>query len=223
MTAKILYEDSNTLVVEKPQGMSVQKDTSRNKDLLSEIGFMLKLQGKLSLDQSLHLINRLDRPVGGLVLMAKSPDAARHYSNLMKENALEKHYLCVVKGVTESDNQTLTDYLIKDDRENRSSITDSISGKKSILEYHLLQSTNALSLLDVHLITGRHHQIRVQLSHVGLPIWGDAKYNQAPSNNSPIALWAHRLTFTPYRSKESITVLSWPKINQEPWNIFAIQ
>ena len=88
MTVKILYEDSYTLVVEKPQGMPVQKDSSRNQDLLSEIGFMLKLQGKLSSDQTLHLINRLDRPVGGLVLMAKSPAATRYYSHLLKENSL---------------------------------------------------------------------------------------------------------------------------------------
>ena len=221
MTLKVLYEDDHTLVALEPQGMPVQKDVTRNRDLLSETEFMLKINGRLPMNQSLHLINRLDRPVGGLVLFAKSSLAAGYYSDLIKKKALDKHYLTVVMGTPLSESAHLVDYLIKDAGENRSSVADRRTGKPAGLEFRMIESRHNRSLLEIRLITGRHHQIRVQLSHSGLPIWGDAKYNPDSSNDSPIALWACELAFIPYGQKKAVTIQSKPSQADDPWNRFT--
>lgn len=222
MKIKILYEDPYLLLVEKPQGIPVQKDPSKNKDLLSSTEFFLKLNDKLGRDENLHLINRIDRPVGGIVMMAKSKDAAHYYSNALKNHSIEKYYLAVCCGNPDETHRTLTDYLKVHPDKNMTEISDVSNGKLSTLTYNVLDIQSELALLKIHLKTGRHHQIRIQLSHEKLPIWGDVKYNESfrEANTTKIALWAYQLKFKHYQSKEWIKVTSMPDFSIEPWNNF---
>lgn len=222
MKIKILYEDPYLILVEKPQGIPVQKDPSKNQDLLSSTEFFLKLNDNLGRDETLHLINRIDRPVGGIVMMAKNKASAVYYSNAIKNHSIEKHYLAVCCGNPSKTSLTLTDYLKVHYDKNMTEITDQSDGKLSTLTYSVLDIQSELALLKIHLKTGRHHQIRVQLSHEKLPIWGDVKYNESfkDDRKTKIALWAYQLKFKHYQTKECIEVTSTPDFNSEPWNNF---
>ena len=163
----ILYEDIHIIIIKKPQGISVQKDHSNNQNLLTSTEFFLKLNNRINSKDHLYLINRLDRPVGGIVLMAKNLKSAKYYSQQLQDKLIEKHYLCVSSEIPTDDSRTLTNYISVDKANNKSLITTPNDGKKSTLSYKKLQTSDGLSLLKINLITGRHHQIRVQLSNLG--------------------------------------------------------
>jgi 23S rRNA pseudouridine1911/1915/1917 synthase len=219
---KILYEDKNLIAVEKKHNIPTQKDKSRNTDLLTSVEFFLKINDRLKSNESLFLLNRLDRPVGGIVLMAKNQNSARVYSNLIKEQKITKEYLAVCSGISKELNKTLVDYIETDSKNNISIITSNESGKYSKLTYETLDANDSFSLLKINLITGRHHQIRVQLAHNQLPIWGDTKYNDdfTTVTNVDIALWAFHISFKNPFSSKLIDIYSYPDKNKKPWNKF---
>ena len=192
---RVLYEDNHLLVIVKPPMMPVQADRSGDMDVLSECKHYIKEQYDKPGAVYLGLVHRLDRPVGGVMVFARTSKAAARLQKQMEQGKWEKKYLAVIEGRTrESD--ILIDSLVKDETTHSSRIAvGNEKGKEARLSYQTLAHRDGLSLVEIDLDTGRHHQIRVQLASRGLPIWGDARYNAASKPGQPIALWANGLTF----------------------------
>lgn len=172
----IIFNDKNIIIVEKPQGMPVQSDKTADNNLLSIISSHINSQT--------FLIHRLDRPVGGIMIFAKNKKSCNFISEQLRNKTFKKTYLAVVCGIPEKKEDTLTNYLIKNERLNISKIVNknTKNSKYAELSYCLTKTCSSeeygvLSLLKINLKTGRHHQIRLQLSNIGLPIFGDTKYN----------------------------------------------
>ena len=214
----ILYEDNHVLVVEKPINIPVCEDESRDLDLLSMLKDYLKKKYQKPGNVYLGLVHRLDRPVGGVMVFAKTSKAASRLSQQVAEHQLEKVYLAVVCGkVKESDE--CFDYLVKDKQRNQSFVTDKEHGKEARLAYERLDYREGLSLVKVFLKTGRSHQIRVQFSSRGFPLVGDAKYNPHHDGKTNVALFAQQLSFYHPITKEKMTFqLDMPK--RMPFNLF---
>lgn len=224
MDLHVLYEDNHLLVVEKPRNMPVQEDASGDLDLLNAgKQFLVEKYNKPG-DAFLGLVHRLDRPVGGVILFAKTSKAASRISNEIRLNRLDRKYYAIVRGTPQQKKGVLTNYLLKDNKTNTSKVVNKNTkhAKHAKLEYQVLarDEKNALSLLGIKLHTGRSHQIRVQLSHLGYPIYGDQKYGQ-PVNTpgEQIALWAHELRVK-HPTKDEQVVVSAPFPNEYPWNLF---
>ena len=208
MDINVIYEDDAVLALEKAQGVPVQPDKTGDDDLKTTAE---KLKGT-----DLYVINRLDRPVGGIVLFAKGGKHAAKLTDIMLHNGFKKYYMAVVCGFMEDKDDFLKDYMYKNSRLNKSEICgkDKKGAKEALLEYNVLREIEhgdygKLSLLKIHLLTGRHHQIRLQFSSRGFPIVGDSKYNGAFAGDIPIALWSYCMSFD-YNSK-SYNIKSEPK------------
>lgn len=195
---KIVYEDEELLVCDKPSGLPVQSRKVGSMDLESLVKRELWMRtGNANVFVS--AVHRLDQPVEGIVLFAKSKKAMAHLSEQMRNHNIEKYYLTVVEGAFEKQEEILTDFLKKDGRQNRSIVVSHADqeGKKAQLKYKVLETGQSDQLLEIQLFTGRHHQIRVQLSHAGHPIVEDACYNPDYQNKSvkvQPALCAYRLS-----------------------------
>ena len=209
----IVYEDNHLLVVEKPVNIIVQKDNTNDKDLLSMLKEYLKEKYNKPGNVYLGLIHRLDRPVGGIMVFAKTSKAASRLSNQVREKIFKKEYLAVVDGKITTRSGTLENYLYKDERNNMSKVVskDKKNAKLAKLDYEVItyNEVKNLSLLKINLHTGRHHQIRVQLSNFGHSIFGDQKYGTR-GQGKQIALWAYKLTIEHPISKEKITFTDLP-------------
>jgi len=219
----IIYEDNHLLVVEKPVNIPVQLDSSNDKDLLTELkGYLVKKYNKPN-DAYLGLVHRLDRPVGGVMVFAKTSKAASRLSKQISEHSFKKTYLAITTNKLNKENGTYEDYLLKNHKTNTVSVVNkhNKNGKKAILSYDLLQQYESLSLVKIDLKTGRSHQIRVQFSSRGYPLWGDQRYNSTSVNGQQIALWAYSLTLVHPTTKEEMTFVS-PPPNIKPWKEFEI-
>ncbi len=214
---RVLYEDNHILVVEKPCNMPVQGDSSGDLDLLTSLKSYIKDKYNKPGNVYLGLVHRLDRPVGGIMVFARTSKAAERLSKAIKDGLVEKYYLAVIYGHIVNKIGVFEDYLLKDDKNNITKVDS--SGKYAKLEYEVLNEVDGLSLVKVHLITGRSHQIRVQFASRNLPLWGDNKYNKKASSGEQIALWSHELSFNHPITKERLTFKSLPK-NEYPWNLF---
>jgi len=199
----IIYEDNHILVVEKPINIPVQKDISNDIDILSILKDYIKKKYDKKGNVYLGLVHRLDRPVGGVMIFAKTSKAASRLSQQIKENKIEKIYYAIVEGVPK-EKDTLIDYLIKDEKINITKTTSKEKGKEAILEYNLIKTINNLSLVKINLKTGRSHQIRVQFSSRGYPLYGDQKYNKKATPNTNISLFAKELIITHPTTKERL-------------------
>lgn len=216
---KILYEDNEILVAVKPQGMPAQADKTGDLDLLSALEAYAK--------QPLGLLHRLDRPVGGVMLFAKEKKAEAFLAKEIQERRLKKSYLTVLCGRLPAEEGKLEDYLLKNARTNLSEVVskERKGAKRAVLRYRRLaeKETEAgvLTLAEIELETGRHHQIRVQTSHAGVPIWGDKKYNQnfPKRGKTEIALWSYRLEGIHPKTKEPFSFTAKPE--KEPFSLFA--
>ena len=219
MKIPIIYEDNHLLVVEKPVNMPVQEDRSGDKDLLTLLKEKIKIRDQKPGNVYLALVHRLDRPVGGVMVFAKTSKAASRLSDVIRRNKLNRTYLAVVRGKPKTKQQKLTHYLKKDRRKNmvRAVSRHDQQAKKAILEYETLGSLNGLSLLSIRLHTGRSHQIRVQLSTIDLPIYGDQRYGQEQKPGEQIALWAHELALPHTTTKDILSFISEPP-HTYPWN-----
>ena len=212
----ILYEDNHLLVVVKPANMAVNLDSSNDLDLLTYLKQYLKEKYQKPNNVYLGLVHRLDRPVAGIMVFAKTSKAASRLSDQVREKIFKKKYLAVVDGKFEQNKGTLEDYLYKDERNNISKVVnkDKKNAKLAKLDYEVLayNEVKNLSLVRVNLHTGRHHQIRVQLSHAGHSIFGDQKYGTR-GQGKQIALWAYELTIEHPITKEEMTFKCLPESN----------
>ena len=213
----ILYEDNHLLVVEKPENLPVQADASGDADLLSLCKAYIKETYHKPGDAYLGLVHRLDRPVGGVMVFAKTSKAAGRLTSQFKDRTAHKRYVAIVDGNAPASSECV-DWLYKDERTNTTRVvpegTD--GAKKAILRYRTLARQNGTSILDVELLTGRPHQIRVQLSSRGLPILGDMRYNPNAKPGTQIRLWAYTLTVKHPTLGEPMTFWSIPAWREYP-------
>ena len=213
---KVLYEDNHIIVVKKEPNIPSQADKTGDIDMLSIIKEYLKEKYNKPGNVYLGLVHRLDRPVGGVMVFAKTSKAASRLSNQVREKTFKKKYLAVVDGKFETSNGILEDYLYKDERNNISKVVnkDKKNSKIAKLEYEVLtyNQVKDLSLVKINLYTGRHHQIRVQLAHAGHSIFGDQKYGTR-GKGKQIALWAYELTIQHPITKQELTFKCLPESN----------
>ncbi|MBR7553074.1 RluA family pseudouridine synthase [Allobacillus sp. GCM10007491] len=222
MNVPILYEDNHLLVVEKPVNIPVQEDQSKDKDLLTLLKEDIKIRHKKPGNVFLALVHRLDRPVGGAMVFAKTSKAASRLSDQLRRKAIERTYLAVVHGVPSKAKDQLEDYLVKDHRKNivRTANPNEKEAKKAILHYEVASEKKGFSLLSVKLQTGRPHQIRVQLSSRGFPLYGDQKYGQRVNKpGQQIALWSNKLVLEHPTTKEAMEFTSTPPY-EYPWKLW---
>ena len=211
---KVLYEDNHLLVVEKPVNILSQGDNTSDDDMVNLLKKYLKEKYNKPGNVYIGLVHRLDRPVGGIMIFARTSKSASRLSNQVREKIFKKKYLAVVDGKFEKDQGTLEDYLYKDERHNMSKVVkkEKKNAKLAKLDYKVLKynPVKDLSLVEVNLHTGRHHQIRVQLSNFGHSIFGDQKYGTR-GKGKQIALWAYELTIVHPVTKEEMTFKDYPE------------
>ena len=205
-TPEIIYEDNHLLVVVKPQGIPVQKAESSNDDFQSLLKDYLKRKYDKPGNVFLGIVHRLDQPVGGVMVFAKTSKAASRLSEEIRQNIWKKQYLAVIDGVPKEKKAVLEDWLIKNEEKNEVYVSGKGNPKAKFarLSYEILGSKNGRSLLKITLETGRAHQIRVQLSSRGLPIVNDHKYNKNSKNIADIALWAYSVEIIHPVTKEKL-------------------
>lgn len=214
----IIYEDNHLLVVEKPINIPVCEDESKDIDLLTILKQYIKEKYNKPGNVYLGLIHRLDRPVGGIMVFAKTSKAASRLSNQIREKELNKTYYAVVENKLK-EKDILKDYLVKNEKNNITTVTTKDKGKEAILNYEIIKTINNLNLVKINLITGRSHQIRVQFSSRNNPLYGDQKYNKNALPNTNIALFAKKLEFTHPTTKEQLNFeIDLPK--RYPFNLF---
>lgn len=211
----VLYEDNHVIVVEKPVNVLSQADSTKDIDMLTLVKEYIKEKYHKPGNVYLGLVHRLDRPVGGIMVFARTSKAASRLSEQVRTNKIEKVYLAIVKGNLKEKEGTFKDKIKK--LENGNSIIAE-DGKEAILNYQVLSEKEGLSLVKVKLITGRHHQIRVQFSSRGYPLCGDQRYGK--EDKTQIALYAYELSFYHPTTKEKLTFTLLPKGNW--WTEFTL-
>ena len=226
-TIPVLYLDNHLLGVVKPCNMPVQADSSKDMDLLTALkGYVGEKFGKPGAVY-LGLVHRLDRPVGGAMIFARTSKAAARLSRDFSAHAVDKRYAAVVRGVLSGD-RVLEDYLVKDEKSGCVSVCapDTPGAKLARLKTMPVASKNGTTLTRIELFTGRAHQIRVQHAHAGWPLWGDARYGGGRPGEQ-IALWAYRLTVTHPTLKTDVTIRCLPPMTgawacyQSEWEAIA--
>lgn len=208
---EVLYEDNHIIVVVKPYNVLSQADNTDDLDMLTIIKDYLKRKYNKPGNVYLGLVHRLDRPVGGVMVFAKTSKAASRLSDQVRTRTLKKTYLAVVNGIIEKDSDELVDYIVKSS-DNTSKITVKDEGKIAKLKYEVIERfyTDDLTLISIKLETGRHHQIRVQMANIGHPLYGDQRYGKKDKNQ--IALFASKLEFIHPTTKEVISIEKNPSI-----------
>lgn len=210
------------MVVEKPVNMPTQSDQSGDLDLLTYLKDDLKVRYQKPGNVYLGLVHRLDRPVGGVMVFAKTSKAASRLSAQIREGKLEKNYLAIVRGLIKIKSDRLHNYLLKDNRQNIVSVVPDFTpgSKEAFLDYSVIGERDKLGLLKIALGTGRSHQIRVQLAAIGHPLYGDQKYgNDINQPGEQLALYSFELRFQHPISKEFLELKSNPP-SVYPWTIF---
>ncbi|MFR0822238.1 MAG: RluA family pseudouridine synthase [Clostridia bacterium] len=217
----VLYEDNHIIVVEKIVNVPSQADKTGDEDMLTIIKGYLKEKYHKPGEVYLGLVHRLDRPVGGVMVFAKTSKAAARLSEQVRIKAFQKKYLVIVDGKMQTDTGTLEDYLLKNEKMNMSKVVKegTKNAKLAKLDYEVLkyQDEINLSLLVVYLHTGRHHQIRVQFASREHSLYGDQKYG-CRGRGKQIALWAYSLSFIHPVTKEEMSFQVLPKI-EGSWKI----
>lgn len=222
MDIPIIYEDNHLLVVEKPVNIPVQEDRSQDKDLLSLLKQDIKIRYQKPGNVYLGLVHRLDRPVGGVMVFAKTSKAASRLSDMVRRRVFEKNYLAIVRGRPAKAEGRLTDYLVKNRQKNIVYVTQSNhkEAKKAVLDYRVIGTKDDLSLVQIQLHTGRSHQIRVQFANIGCPLYGDQKYGRHVNQpGEQIALWSSEIKFQHPTKKDTRQFTSTPP-NVYPWHLW---
>lgn len=222
---EVLFEDNHLLGIVKPVNIPVQEDATGDPDLLTLLKEDVKERYNKPGNVFMGLVHRLDRPVGGAMIFAKTSKAASRLSESVRTHAFRKVYLTVVHGKPPASQGRLVNTLLKDAKSNTVTIVrkGTPGGKEAILDYTVLGSAEGYSLLKIDLLTGRSHQIRVQLSGIGCPLFGDQKYGAAVNRpGQQIALWSALLGFPHPVTKDEIELISLPP-QTHPWSLWPQQ
>ena len=204
---KVVYEDNHIIIVDKCSGEIVQGDKTGDKPLSDTVKDYIKQKYNKPGNVFLGVVHRLDRPVSGLVVFAKTSKALSRLNDMFRTGDVHKTYWAIVKRRDIATEGTLTDWLTRNERQNKSYAHErEVPGaKKAVLKYKVRAVADNYMLIEVTLLTGRHHQIRCQLSHLGCPIKGDLKYGAPRSNpDGSISLLSRRVEFVHPVSKENI-------------------
>ncbi len=208
MKLNILYEDKHIIVVIKPSGILSQEDITKDPDMLSLIKEYIKVNEEKEGNVYLGLVHRLDRMTSGIMVFAKRSKAAARLAEQVQNNTFKKSYIALVEGkVKETD--TLKNYLVKNEKEVKSYVTNEVKGKLAILDYELIKYIDNTSLVKVNLHTGRHHQIRVQFSNINHPLVGDTLYGSKIKTN--LKLHAYKLEFNHPMTNETLIFENYPE------------
>lgn len=211
MEWNILYEDEYIIVVKKPAGIAVQTKRIGEQDMVSLLRNHIK-------KPYLAVIHRLDQPVEGILVFAKTPFAAKELNRQLQTKGFGKYYKALLAGIPKEEEGTLVDYLIRDGKTNMSRVgkKEEKDAKEAVLSYKILKKNEeaGTALVQIRLETGRHHQIRVQTAHMGCPIVGDRKYNpnSGEDKKAPLSLCAYKLEITHPKTKKKMcfeTEASW--------------
>jgi 23S rRNA pseudouridine1911/1915/1917 synthase len=217
----IIYEDNHLLVIDKPAGVLSQEDHTGDPDVLNLCKAYIKKKYNKPGNVYLGLVHRLDRPVSGVMVLAKTSKAASRLSYQIRKRTINKTYWALVEGQTPVFGE-LVHFLEKDNRTNTVKAFTSPKGKakESRLKFITIKTNDKYSVIEVDLITGRPHQIRVQFAEEGYPLWGDLKYgNSKGTSGKDIALRAVKLELEHPTTKE-LMILKAPKPIGQPWNMF---
>ncbi len=209
---KLIFEDNHIIVITKPSGILSQADNTGEEDMLTILKQYIKDSKNKQGNVFLGLIHRLDRPAGGVMVFAKTSKAAARISQQIRDREFEKEYIAVIKNTNISESGRLTHYLYKDIKTNTvKTVKESYPGaKKAELEYTIIKRKNEFAWVSIRLITGRYHQIRVQFSTIGAPLFGDAKYGKEIfKRGSQLALWSNKIIFKHPVTKKKL-IFSYP-------------
>jgi len=205
---KVIYEDNHLLVVEKPINIPMQEDNSKDDDLLNICKKYLKEKYHKPGDVYLGLLHRLDRPVGGVCVFAKTSKAASRLTKQIQNHDFKKEYLAIVDDNGLKDKDHFEDYLLKNHKTN--TVTVNLKGKLAILDYEVVKRKENYALVRIYLLTGRSHQIRVQFSSRNHSLYGDQRYNKNAKVGQQINLWSNKISFYHPISNELMTFESKP-------------
>lgn len=216
----VIYEDNHIIVVEKPCNVPSQADKTTDEDMLTLVKSYIKERYQKPGEVYLGLVHRLDRPVGGIMVFARTTKGASRLSEAIRTNNFSKKYLAVVNGTFDNKTGSFEDYLFKDEALNKSKVVskDKKGAKLAKLSYEVIGEANGNSLVKINLETGRHHQIRVQFSNAGHALVGDQKYGKS-NPGVQIALWAYELEFKHPTKDEVMKFNCYPK-KIGPWADF---
>ena len=209
---KVLYEDNHVIVVVKKENVLSQADSTNDVDLLSLVKNYIKEKYKKPGNVYIGLVHRLDRPVGGVMVFARTSKAAKRLNEQIKNHDVKKEYLALLDGILKKKKGTLKNYLLKDEQKKISKVVnkDTPNSKYAELNYEVIDYVDNKTLVKVELITGRHHQIRLQFSNIGYPIYGDQKYGRR-NKDEQIRLFAYKLSFIHPVTKEKMNFKYIPK------------
>lgn len=220
---QVVYEDNHIIIVFKQSGEIVQGDKTGDRPLSETVKEYIKAKYHKPGNVFLGVVHRLDRPVAGLVVFARTSKALARLNEMFRKGDIHKTYWAITKNMPKEPQATLTNWIVRNERQNKSYAYDREvpDSKKALLSYRVIGHTDHYHLLEVHLMTGRHHQIRCQLAHIGCPIKGDLKYGAQRSNpDGNISLLSHEMTFVHPVSKETIHVVA-PLPDDNLWRALA--
>ncbi len=215
---QVLHEDNHLIIVNKRASDIVQGDKTGDKPLSDVVKEYIKDKYNKPGNVFLGTVHRLDRPTSGIVIFARTSKALERLNKMLRKKTIKKTYWAVVKNNPKKESDTLTNYLKKNTKNNKSTVyTKEIEGsKKAILHYETIKKLDSYTLLEIDLETGRHHQIRTQLSFIGSPIKGDLKYGAPSNKDASIHLHARKIEFHHPVTKEIIKITA-PVPNDIIW------
>lgn len=207
----VLYEDNHVIVVEKKPNTLSQGDITGDIDLLSMVKEYVKEKYNKPGNVYIGLVHRLDRPVGGVMVFARTSKAAKRLNDGIKKHEFNKTYVAILDGMLKNENGELTDYLYKDEKTGKSRVVNETykGAKLSKLNYEVIGYVKDKTIVKINLITGRHHQIRLQFKNLGYPLFGDQLYGK--QNKEQIRLYAYKLSFNHPTTKERLEFMLLPK------------
>ena len=220
---EILYEDNHIIAVNKNVADIVQHDKTGDEPLEEKIKNYIKQKYNKPGNVFLGVVHRIDRPVSGVVLFARTSKALARMNEMFQEKDVEKKYWAIVKNAPPKDQDTLVHYIVRNTKTNKSFASDKEvpDSKKAILHYRILSRSDNFILLEINLETGRHHQIRCQLSKIGCPIRGDLKYGYPRSNpDAGISLHARSVKMEHPVTKEQLLIVA-PTPKDKLWDFFS--
>ena len=217
----VIYEDNHIIVVVKPQNVPSQADESKDEDMLSLVKAYIKEKYNKPGEAFVGLVHRLDRPTGGIMVFARTSKAANRLSEQIKNGEFVKTYYCVTESIPKELDGHIVNYLKKVDNIVKIVPMSETGAKRAETIYNVLQTNGKNALIKVNILTGRSHQIRVQMANLNAPIYGDGKYGKVNKLTNHLALWAGELSFKHPTKDETLYFKVYPP-EEKPWTEFNL-